>query len=63
MASRGIIPRPYRLGKASRWRWSEVLAAIKKTQTGPDETLVERLNESRAMARARKQSKPHAADS
>jgi predicted DNA-binding transcriptional regulator AlpA len=55
MASRGIIPQPYKLGHAARWNWPEVLAALKATQVGPDERLVTRLNESRATARARKQ--------
>jgi predicted DNA-binding transcriptional regulator AlpA len=56
MASRNIIPQPYRLGRAARWRWSEVLSAIELTQVGPDEHEVQRLNEARAAARARKQS-------
>jgi hypothetical protein len=55
MATRGIIPHPYKLGKAARWRWSEVLAALKATQVGPRERETQRLNEARAAARMRKQ--------
>jgi predicted DNA-binding transcriptional regulator AlpA len=55
LSARGIIPQPYRLGRAARWRWFEVLAALKQTQTGPDEHKVRELTEARAAARARKQ--------
>jgi predicted DNA-binding transcriptional regulator AlpA len=54
MAAREIIPQPYKLGKAARWNWPEVLAALKATQTGPDERAVRRLTEGRHAARARK---------
>jgi predicted DNA-binding transcriptional regulator AlpA len=53
LAARGTIPQPYRLGRAARWNWPEVLAALKRTQTGPDEAEVLRLNEAREKARAR----------
>jgi predicted DNA-binding transcriptional regulator AlpA len=55
LAARRVIPRPYKLGRVARWRWPEVLAALKQTRTGPDEGEVLRLTEAREKARARKQ--------
>jgi predicted DNA-binding transcriptional regulator AlpA len=51
---RGIIPDPYRLGRAVRWRWSEVLIALEKTKVGRRDHEVQRLNEARTAARERK---------
>jgi predicted DNA-binding transcriptional regulator AlpA len=54
MAARGIIPRPYKLGRVARWRWHEVVAALQQTRTGPDERKMQHLTEARTAARARK---------
>jgi predicted DNA-binding transcriptional regulator AlpA len=54
MYKRGILPDPYRLGRAVRWRWSEVLEAIAKTKTSPREHEMQRLTEARTAARERK---------
>jgi predicted DNA-binding transcriptional regulator AlpA len=54
LAARGAIPQPYKVGRLARWNWPEVKAALKPTQTGPNESEVLRLNEASAEARERK---------
>jgi predicted DNA-binding transcriptional regulator AlpA len=54
LRARGIIPDPYYLGRAPRWRWIEVLEALRQTKSTPREHEVKRLAEARIAARARK---------
>jgi predicted DNA-binding transcriptional regulator AlpA len=53
LSARGVIPKPFKLGRVARWHWPSVLAALGQTQGQLDTGVAERLSQGRAKARAR----------
>jgi predicted DNA-binding transcriptional regulator AlpA len=54
LSARGVIPKPFKLGRVARWHWPSVLRALEKTQGQSDMAVTERLADGRKAARERK---------